>query len=157
MLTRDLKLLDRINFKFVSKVLPVKKPETLLLDQLEIAFKRAKVNQVTIPSIALPQITSDFCIAIPALTQLATVPPYIHIVSCPNIECNRKLSIRINKQLIGIELEIRCPICKKAFPLSLAEDEVIHDLTTWIEEQLFPPEIESFNILLKGPRRAGKS
>jgi len=61
MLLNNTKFLERTKLKLVSKVFPFKRTEILLLDKLEIGLKKAKINQISIPFISLPQITPDFC------------------------------------------------------------------------------------------------
>lgn len=67
MLLNNLTFLQKTKLKLVNKISPVKRTEILLLDKLEIALKEAKINQISIPSIPLPQITSDFC---PGITEI---------------------------------------------------------------------------------------
>ncbi|GFP35374.1 hypothetical protein HKBW3S43_01166 [Candidatus Hakubella thermalkaliphila] len=72
-LLTDLKFLERAKLKLVSKVFPVKRTEILLFDKLEIALKGTKISQISIPSISLPQITSDFCPGKPEIIALKTL------------------------------------------------------------------------------------
>jgi SNF2 family DNA or RNA helicase len=50
-----------------------------------------------------------------------------------------------------------CPACKDVFIYDSTTDELIEDLTSWINERLFYPAIESFSPLLGVPRKGGKS
>jgi len=111
MFLNNAKFLERAKLKIVSKVFPFKRPEILLLDKLEIDLRGAKINQINIPSISLPQITSDFCLGRPEIIELK----------------------------------------------ALLEDRGVEDLTLWLREHLYYPEIESFLVLLNTPRKAGKS
>ncbi|MEW6410102.1 MAG: SNF2-related protein [Nitrospirota bacterium] len=73
MLLNNLKFLERAKLNLVSKIFPVKKTELILLDQLEITLKEAKISQVKIPSISLPQVGLNFCPVRPAITGLKTL------------------------------------------------------------------------------------
>ncbi len=61
----------RVVLKLVSKVFPFKRAEILLLDELDIAFGEIKINQINIPSIPSPHITSDLCPIRPELVKLS--------------------------------------------------------------------------------------
>ncbi|MCJ7459044.1 MAG: SNF2-related protein [candidate division Zixibacteria bacterium] len=65
--------MERSKLKLVSKIFPVKRTEILLLDKLEIDLKEAKINQINIPSISSPQITTDFCPVNPEIIELKTL------------------------------------------------------------------------------------
>jgi len=73
MFLKNLKFLERTKLKLVNKIFPVKRTEILLLDKLEIALKEAKINQISIPSISLPHITSDFCPESSEIIELKTL------------------------------------------------------------------------------------
>jgi hypothetical protein len=153
----NLGFLERTNLKLVSKIFPIKKPETLLLDKIEIDLRKARVSQINIPSISLPQITFDLCPVKPDLIELKTIPSNAKIVTCQNTKCLRKLRIEINNLLIGRKFKITCPTCHHFFVYSPTEEELIEDLTAWLKEELFFPAIEPFPVLLDSPERAGKS
>lgn len=157
MLLNELNFLDRINLKLVSRIFPVKKAAILLLDKIEVDLKEAKINQINVPSISLPQISSDFCLARNELCELKVVLSYIQIVTCRAPRCQQKIRIQIDENSIGKELKIVCPTCKHGFLYSPVKNELIEDFTIWLRRQLDYPEIESFNILLNQPRKAGKS
>ncbi len=70
MLLNNRKFFERTKLKLVSKLFPLKRTEILLLDKLEIDLKEAKINQINIPSISLPQITSCFCLSRPEIIEL---------------------------------------------------------------------------------------
>lgn len=70
MFLNNLKFLERTKLKLVSKIFPVKRTEFVLLDPLEMALKEAKTSQITIASIPLPKISSDFCPVRPAIGKL---------------------------------------------------------------------------------------
>ncbi len=73
MLLNNLKLLERTKLNLANKIFPVKSAEIFLLDKLEILLKETKVNQISIPSILLPHITSDFCSEVPEIVELKTL------------------------------------------------------------------------------------
>lgn len=73
MLLDNLKFLERAKLNLANKIFPVKSVEIFLLDKLEILLKEAKVNQISIPSIFLPRITSDFCSEVPEIIELKTL------------------------------------------------------------------------------------
>ena len=54
MLLDNLKFLERTKLNLANKIFPVKSVEIFLLDKLEILLKETKVNQISIPSILLP-------------------------------------------------------------------------------------------------------
>ena len=157
MLLSNYNFLKRANLKLVSKIFPVKRPEILLLDKLEINLKGTKINQINIPSISFPQTTGDLCPVKPKVIEQKTVPSYFQVIICQNAQCLHKLRIQIDEQSIGKQLKIICPICGHTFVHSLTKDKLIHDFSTWLREQLFYPEIESFPLLSNLPRKAGKS
>jgi len=72
---------ERTKLKIVRKIFPVKKPEILLLDRLEISFKEPGVNQIGVPSLSSPDVTPNACLAKP---EFVDVRP--ELVICPEIE-----------------------------------------------------------------------
>jgi superfamily II DNA or RNA helicase len=72
MFLNNLSFLERTKLNLISKIFPVKKPELILMDQLEITLKEAKINQIKIPSISLPQVSFNFCPVRPEITGLKT-------------------------------------------------------------------------------------
>lgn len=70
MLLNNPKFFERVKLKLISKVFPLKRTEILLLDKIEIDLREAKINQINIPFISLPQITSDFCLGRPEIIEL---------------------------------------------------------------------------------------
>ena len=157
MFLNNLKFLERTKLKFASKVFPVKRTEILLLDKIEIDLNEAKINQINIPSISFPHITSDLCPLKPELIELKTAPSYVQIITCQNTQCLQMLRIKIDEQSIWEQLKIICPICHHTFIYSPTKEDYIEDFTTWLKEQLFYPEIESYSMLLDLPRKTGKS
>ena len=141
----------------VSKIFPVKRTEILLLDKIEIDLRESKINQINILPISSPEITSDLSIVKPILAEQKIAPTYVQIITCKNTQCSKKLRMQIDNQLIGRSLKIQCPICNYAFIYCLTKDELIEDLTPWLKEQLFYPEIETIPVLIVMPARAGKS
>lgn len=70
MFLNNLKFFGRVKLKLVSKLFPIRRIELLLLDKLEIDLKEAKINQINIPSISSPKVTSDFCPVRPEIIEL---------------------------------------------------------------------------------------
>jgi hypothetical protein len=73
MLLNNLKFFERTKLNLANKIFPLKSVEIFLLDKIEIVLKEAKINQISIHSIFLPQITSDFCSGIPEIIELKTL------------------------------------------------------------------------------------
>lgn len=73
MLLNNLKFFERTKLKLVNRIIPVKRTEIILLDKIEIELKEAKINQISIPSISLPHITSDFCPETPEIIEFRTL------------------------------------------------------------------------------------
>jgi len=153
----NLKFLEKTKLNLVSKIFPVKRTEILLFDKIEIDLRESKINQINILPISSPEITSDLSIVKPILAEQKIAPTYVQIITCKNTECSKKLRMQIDNQLIGRSLKIQCPICNYAFIYCLTKDELIGDLTPWLKEQLFYPEIETIPVLIVMPARAGKS
>jgi SNF2 family DNA or RNA helicase len=72
---------ERTRLRVVSKIFPVKKPEMLLLDWLEISFKEPRINQIRVPSLISPDVTPNACLAKPELVDVGT-----ELVLRPEIE-----------------------------------------------------------------------
>ena len=157
MLLTNLKFFERTKLNVVSRIFPVKSADILLLDKIEIDLKETNINQVDIPPILLPQITTDLCPVKPESIELKTAISYAQIITCQNANCLQNLRISIDEQAIGRHLKIRCPTCSHSFIYSASENEFIEDFTKWISEQFFYPEIESFSVILDKPKRDGKS
>lgn len=157
MLLNSLKFFDRTKLNLVSKIFPVRQTETLFFDKIEIDLRVTQVNQIDIPSIAVPIITTDFCPLTPELVDLQAVPSYTQIITCQNSQCLQKLRLNIDEQSIGNQLNVRCPTCRHSFIYSPSGDELIEDFTEWLKEQIYYPEIESFPVQLDRPRTPGKS
>lgn len=157
MLLNSLKFFDRTKLNLVSKIFPVRQTETLFLDKIEIDLRVTQINQIDIPSISLPIVTTDFCPLNPEVVDLQTTPSYVQIITCQNSQCHQKLILNIYEQSIGKQLNVRCPTCRHSFIYSPSRDELIDDFTEWLKEQLFYPEIESFPVQFDKPRPAGKS
>jgi len=68
-----LRLLKSAKLKLISKIFPIKKREILLLDIIEILFKEAQINQIVIPAISFPHLTSNYCPTKPESIDLETL------------------------------------------------------------------------------------
>jgi aspartate carbamoyltransferase regulatory subunit len=152
----NLDFLEKINLMLVSKIFPVKRTKILLLDKIEIDLRESRINQISIPPIPLPEITSDLSVVKPVLAEQKIAPTYVQIITCNNTQCSKKLRMQIDSQLIGRNLKIQCPICNHAFIYSLTKDELVEDFTTWLKEQLFYPEIETISGSYRYARESGE-
>lgn len=157
MLLNSLKFFDRTKLNLVSKIFPVRQTETLFLDKIEIDLRVTQINQIDIPSISLPIVTTDFCPLNPEVVDLQTTPSYVQIITCQNSQCHQKLILNIYEQSIGKQLNLRCPTCRHSFIYSPSINELIEDFTELLKEQIYYPEIESFPVQFDNPRPAGKS
>lgn len=158
MILRNLNSFKKTKLTIVSKILPIKTPGILLLDQIEIELKEAKVNQIDIFHIPVPQITSNLCPEEPESNELKTSLSYTKNISCQNVNCFfQGITIDIDDQTIGKQIKVICPICGYSFLYSVAEDEFIIDLTNWLKEQIFSPNIYSFSVTFDKVILNGKS
>jgi len=148
MLLNSLKIFDRTKLNLVSKIFPVRQTETLFLDKIEIDLRGTQINQIDIPSISVPIVTTDFCPLNPEVIDLQAIPSYVQIITCENSQCLQKLRLTIDERSIGKQLNIGCPTCRHSFIYSPARDELIEDFTEWLKEQVFYPEIELFPVQL---------
>lgn len=151
-----MKFIERNRLKLVSKVFPIKETDTLLLDKLDIALKGAKINQINIPTISSPKITANFCIDKQKPIEIKIPFNYNQFITCQNNSCLHEFGIQIDEKSIGRQLRITCPVCENTFGYSPIEEDMIEDLTAWLKENLLYPQIESFSLLSKSPRKAGK-
>jgi HJR/Mrr/RecB family endonuclease len=157
MLLNNLRFSERVKLNLVSKLFPVKSADILLLDKIEIDLKETNVTQVNVPPLALPQITDDFSLANTESEEFNTKPSYTQIINCNNNNCRQLLRLNIYEQIIGSQLSVTCPTCRKTFLYAPTGDELIADFTAWLKDQLFYPDIKSFSMLLDKPRNAGKA
>lgn len=157
MLLNSLKFFDRTKLNLVSKIFPVRQTETLFLDKIEIDLRVTQINQIDIPSISEPIVTTDFCPFNPEVIDLQTAPSYVQIITCQNSQCHQRLRLNIDEQSIGKQLNLRCPTCRHSFIYSPSINELIEDFTELLKEQIYYPEIESFPVQFDKPRPAGKS
>lgn len=157
MLLSNLKFFERTKLNTVSRIFPIKNPEILLLDKIEIDLRATQVTQIDIPSISEPIVTTDFCPSNAELIELHAIPSYGQVIICQNPQCLQKLRLNIDEQDIGKQLRLKCPTCHHSFFFSVSENELIEDFTTWLKEQMYYPEIESFSVILDRPRTPGKA
>ena len=152
----NLNFYHKTKLKFASKVFPVKVPSISLLDNLDLDLPQTKINQIKIPSISLPKISDNYCPEKKDTLEIESSPFYIVVSTCKNEECGYMFIVRLDGNFIGERVRITCPQCEQDFITNVSQDYVIHDLSIWIKDQLFIPEIESISLLSKKPRKAGK-
>ncbi len=140
-----------------KRLFPVKKTDVLLIDRLEIDLNKAKINLINIPSMQKPQALEDLCPKKPEISKQIISISYSRTINCQNEECSKMLRVLINTDYLGRNLIVKCPICKYDFNYVLYRDQVTNDYTLWLGEQFNPPDIESFTIFFKEPRKEGRS
>lgn len=89
-------LLDRTKLSLVHRIIPVKQTDIILLDQIDIDLGKARINQVSIPSMPKPQITSDICPDSPNMDEQEV------LLDEPTIE---ELTLWLNEQFVYPEIE----------------------------------------------------
>jgi len=150
-------LLGGARLKLAEKLVPVKGTKILSFDKMNLDLKEAFINQINVPPIRSPEITNDFCPPKPQITRSKIVPSYAQIFICKNKECLTKLRLPFDHSSFGRRFRITCPVCHDSFEYIASKDELIGDFTSWLEEELNYPEIQSFPVILDQPKKAGKA
>lgn len=152
----NLNFYRRVKLKFVSKIFPSRVPNISQLGNLDLELPKTKINQIKIPSMSMPEISNNYCPEKNDIVEIESSPYYIVASTCKNEECGYSYLGRTNSKFLGRRIRITCPKCDKFFITDVSEDYIAYDLTDWIKDQLFIPEIESISLLSKKPRKAGK-
>jgi len=156
MALQNLNFYHKAKLKVASKIFPVKVPNISLLDHLDLDLPQTKINQIKIPSISLPEISDNYCPKKKDILEIKSSPFYIITIKCKNEKYAHNFIIRLDGNFIGERVRITCPHCEQDFITDVSQDYVTSDLSSWIKDQLFVPEIEFISLLSNKPRKAGK-
>ena len=137
--------------------LPKKKPDIVALDRLDIELVVSGASQVQIAPVYRPDLTGDLCPCEPAVSVYDVEPSYRVAMICPKPHCSEDMEFAVRLQQIGTSCNVTCPACGEVSQWTPIWDNVIQDLSSWLEESAPYPPIEDVSFVLAQPGVVGKA